>query len=152
MKIYDFILCFLILVVQSCDPADRRMMVQNASDTYIYYTYMGTDSLLPDQNVVQLYDLFTSENAEGTVETDTIYPNLVPPHDKQIVLFNSDWEGTINSFPNQTIKFFVFEKELIEQYEWAEIAKQQLYSAKYSYSVEELKARDWTITYPKEEQ
>jgi hypothetical protein len=62
--------------------------------TTIYYTYLGTDSLLPNLSAVFLYSLWTNEDADGVVRTDTVYDKRVPPYTKQTVPFNSNWESS----------------------------------------------------------
>jgi hypothetical protein len=144
MKLSCLVLILFVLI--ACDPADRRMKVHNLSDEYIYYLYSKNDSLIKEHEL-SLFELFTKE-VDGVLITDTAFSNRVSPNTLQIVSYNSNWENDIKAYPDQKIKFFIFEKTLLENFRWEKIVKDQIYSKKYSLSVEELKEQNWTIVYP----
>lgn len=135
----------LLNLLIACDPADRRMKVHNLTDDYVYYLYSDIDTLNRTYQV-KLYDLFKKE-VNDKVKTDTVYPNRVPPNTKQIVPYNSNWENDIKAIPDNEIKFFFFEDSLLRTFTWDEIVEGQIYSKKYSLSINELKERDWIIEY-----
>ncbi|MDR1090406.1 MAG: hypothetical protein LBL79_04955 [Prevotella sp.] len=52
------------------------------------------------------------------------------------------------TFENGVMMLFFFNKEVIENFPWETIVKNKMYLKKYDLTLEDLQAKDWTITYP----
>ena len=132
----------------SCDFIDDRLKIRNDSERTIYYTYQDEDTLIKDKNAIQVYDIYRYANEGGDEKIDTVYNNRVLPDSIHTVPFNANWETSINSYPDKSITFFIFSKDTLLKYNWNDIVEMKAYEKKESYSVEELKSRNWVITYP----
>lgn len=150
---FGFMLSFLTCL-QSCiftyDPpnkdVDSRLKIVNKGNKYIYYTVSEIDKL-ENTGGVELYQTM-KKIINGHEQIDTLYLNRIEPDSSINVHYYNNLDTVIYSLPDKKIRVFIFERELLEKYNWKELAKNQLYSKKYVFSIEDLKKLNWTISYP----
>lgn len=70
-----------------------------------------------------------------------ILPNSKSIYIQRVPLYTSDFTG------GKTYHVFIWKQSTIDSYSWEEIKKKNIYDAKLVYTLEELKAMDFIITY-----
>jgi hypothetical protein len=84
------------------------------------------------------------------------YESFNPPiPNHNVGKFQAEFYGCIEysmksklTFENGVMMLFFFNKEVIENFPWETIVKNKMYLKKYDLTLEDLQAKDWTITYP----
>jgi hypothetical protein len=146
MKKINYII-FLLFTLIGCEMyGDNKLKIINKSDSTIYYLLIGDSDTLSYNKRISTFELF-KKKVNNTEVIDTVFPNRILPRDSFNYVIHAKWEVTIDNFKDKKLRIFVFEKKILENYTWNEIVHEKRFSAKYSYSVEELKKINWRIIY-----
>jgi hypothetical protein len=143
VKFLGFI--FLLFMFCSCDYGDSKLRIVNTSNKAIVLSLgddINSDSLnkFPpypiDNNDVgsYSYEYITSENG-----------NFILAHSNKYINTFGTWESKFSSRNELTI--FILDADVVKDKSWNYIRRNNLYLKKYHYKLDEIKAKQWTITY-----
>lgn len=139
-------LLVLILFLLSCDPADNRLNIRNISSSPIYYTYSAKGEL--DENEIRIG--MNIDSRDPTKKTPDNFYLISPKSTVNAALTSARWESIANESKDGKVYFFFFLKDTLIKYTWKEIVKGNKYAGKISYTIKDLKAMNWEITCPVE--
>lgn len=131
------------------DPPDKgffSLKISNTTKQTIYVKVTAEDKLQPEQGI-SLYQLFEKEVA-GMPRIDTLFEARILPGDTSIVYFDEDTSAQLLVDSLIDINVFYFDVALLEKHDWKTIAKHQYYTQKRRYTLQELAALNWVITFP----
>lgn len=130
---------FIILTSASCD----KMLLGER----FYFIKVSNSSTKP----IYFYD--------ASIQMETQYPDTALPKVrpslvkiKSLESFRIDsrtkWEDNIQKLPRDTLSIFIIDSEEYENKSWNEVKNNYLILKRYDLSLENLKALNWTVTYP----
>ena len=127
-KISIIVSLFIIIVLSSfkCTKGTNYNYIENKSSIPIYYQ--------------------VSFNYPDTTLVNEIRPpggNFVGVNSKE-----TDNGGSTYFVYNDTLQYFIFSADTIEQKTWEEVKANGSYLKRYTFSRQDLEMLNWTITYP----
>ncbi len=140
MKTILSALIILLLTVSSCDEppffAEKFYMLYVVNNTYksIYYYEERVNSEFP-------YPDTTLPSTKPTMQK-------IEANDKYGISSQVKWNEVIDKMPSDTMAFYIFDAETIENTDWSVIRANYLVLKRYSISAEYLTNNNNTIVYP----
>ena len=92
------------------------------------------------------YGLFDYPDTTLTVNRPSLLQ--VNPNDHNDLRSGPKWEYIINEIPSDTLSIYIFDADTINAYDWSQIKEGYKVLKRYDLSVEDLKQKNWTVTYP----
>ncbi len=135
------------IILQACDPIDKRLTLRNESEDLIFYAMSPNDSIRGRSPLISSYRI---------EQADTLWDEssnlLLSDSGKSVAMIGRNaWENYINErCKDSTLRIFVFEKNLITQVPWDTLVIKQLYSKKFTYKVKDLEKLNWRVEYKKQ--
>ncbi|MVX35322.1 hypothetical protein [Myroides sp. LoEW2-1] len=134
-SVFFLLLIGLMLILQGClliDDGVRKVgEIKLVNESIEQISYCQSNSLIGIENDVFCY----MHNLESE------YAIIMPKDFVVFPVFNSEY------YNNKQTRIFIYKRSTLDSYSWNEIVKKKLYDKRYSYSLEELKAMNWTIIY-----
>ena len=131
----------MVVSTTSCWKKISRegIYLQNNYDDTIFalVAWNGMEHIYPDTALPQTKPKF------GTGE--------VPPGEKSTIKstgMGGNWSDIINSLPADTLSIYLFAGKTLSTYNWSQIRDRYLILKRYDLSLQDLKIRNFTITYP----
>ena len=143
IKILLFILSCILL--QACPfpfgedfSPDIQLRLKNNSDENIYLFADNSDTIITSKSI---YIDADNSNIKAISAVVPGYILLVP---KDSTLTQDLWTG---SFETRNLYYINFKQTKIEKYKLKEIKKNDIFDKRYVFSLEDLKAIDYTVVY-----
>ena len=93
----------------------------------------------------------------GHVYPDTVLPTnrpgmrYVPPGKKWVISetgMGGTWTSIFSNLPSDTLSIYLFDANTLSGYDWSQIRDGYIILKRYDLSLQDLKNRNFTITYP----
>ena len=154
--IISFFLTLNLINLSSCDFTDSKLKVWNNTKDSIAFIIPTEPNYFPTTD---------SDNALSKSENDSLLgtrakynPNdesfggvhfLAGDANKNLMTFNTTWEGVIDRSHNKKLEIYLFPAFVMTNgnYTWKEIWDKKMYTDKREFSEDELKKLNWNIHY-----
>ena len=153
----SFCLTLFLINLSSCDFIDSKLKVWNNTKDSIAFIILTEPNYFPTTDSGNT--LSKSEN-DSLLETRAKYDPtnddgfggvhfLAGDSSKNLMTFNTTWEGVIGRSPNKKLEIYFFPAFVMTSgnYTWKEIWKKKMYTAKKEFSEGEMKKLKWNIYY-----
>ena len=123
----------------SCDTEDFKLSIYNQSSDTVFYN-VKSDTIIRNMDKPNYFKL----------GNDSPYAKegcLIPGEKEKTSVINTSWERWINKIPDKKVKIFFYKKTLLNIVKWDDIIKNQYYSKRLEFTVEELEELDWIVVY-----
>jgi len=152
----SFFLTLIFISLSSCDFTDNKLKVWNNTKDSIAFIIPTEPNYFP---------MTDSDNALSKSENDSLLgtrakydPNdesfggvhfLAGDSNKNLMTFNTTWEGVIDRSHNKRLVIYFFPAFVMTSgnYTWKEIWDKKMYTDKKEFSEDELKKLNWNIHY-----
>lgn len=135
MKYFKFLMLFVFVgIFQACPVDDDEILV-------------GTINIVNDsEETIYCGCLFVSENV---VNSDYFSENVVREVKipKKSEIRYSYYKNQFKGNYNNKIWILIFKQSTLDNYSWEEIQEQNIFDARYSFTLEELQAMNWEVVY-----
>ena len=123
----------------SCDFGDKKLMILNNTNDTIFFS-------VSRDTVIKKYDkpLYYIDPNNKYINENCLMPN----ENERCSMINTRWEDFINNeIPDKKLKIIFMTKKLLDNVKCEDVVKNQYYSRRLEFTVEELKKLNWKVVY-----
>ena len=146
IKNFIGIVISMIIVLNSCDPADNRFKVINRSNDNIH-AYYSCDSTMSDLFLFR-NGYYKDKTGDSTYMTasNIILKDSSRNFPKKIG--NSAWIDYLETCNNKTLYVFFLTDSILDNFTDEQIKADRIYKTRYKYTLDEMMDLNWTIEFP----
>jgi len=141
---YKIIPLLFHLLFVGCDLVDNKLLIVNKSNSNIYIDY-SCDSILTNVDFIRNGLYFDSITNDSIYVEETLY--IKANSSKHLIERGyNEWSRYLEKC-NNNLYLFVFSDSIVNKYSSKEMLRNK-YEKRIRISLNELKEKNWTITYP----
>lgn len=133
----------LSIIVCSCDTFDSKLIIHNASDQTLYYTYSPYERLDSFyKKTAREQGAFTYLNCIDEIPSKT-------KKERRRMGRGNVWERYINGVcEDKKLRIYTFNIDTLKKYSFKNVADNNRYIQKKEVSVDDLNKTNWIVTFP----